>query len=146
LGLRRQDVLHEVQSFDPAAAVNAEGNIDLDGGATKVALIRWETGDPPAPGLPDQQTLERLVCASLAAAYPPRAKAVQDWLDARPNPPHPPLHDPKEYAWSYMAGWLAGHGCDDFYAHLWRDAVVAHELESRLRSSGAWQLVETLAS
>lgn len=141
-GLRQQDVLQHVQQIDPGASLNADGNIEVDGGATIVALIRWETNDPPAPGLPDQQTLERLVCAALAAAYPPRAKPVQDWLDARANPPPP---DPKEHAWSYMAGWYAGHGCDDFYANLWRDPNLLSELEHRLRSSGAWQIAETAA-
>jgi hypothetical protein len=141
-GLRRQDVEHLVRTFDASAAVNADGEIVVDGGATKVALIRWEVSDPPARGLPDQQTLERLVSAALAAAYPPRATAVQDWLDARPDRQAP---DPKEHAWSYMAGWYAEHGCEDFYAHLWRDAAVVRELEARLRSSGAWQIAETVA-
>jgi hypothetical protein len=97
-GLRRQDVLQHVQQLDPGASLNADGNIEVDGGATIVALIRWETNDPPAPGLPNQQTLERLVSAALAAAYPPRAKTVQDWLVARPSPPRPLPPDPKEYA------------------------------------------------
>jgi hypothetical protein len=44
-----------------------------------------------------------------------------------------------------MAGWYAEHGCEDFYANLWRDAAVVPELESRLRSSGAWQIAETVA-
>lgn len=141
-GLRRQDVLQLVRTFDSFATMNAAGNFEVDGGATTVALIRWETNESPAPGLPDQQTLERLVCAALAAVYPPRAKAVQDWLDARANPPPP---DPKEHAWSYMAGWYAGHGCEDFYTNLWRDAKLISELESRLRWSGAWQIAEAVA-
>src|SRR5690349_19677257 len=62
-GLRQQDVLHQVQQIDPLASINTEGEIEVDAGATKVALIRWETSDPTAPGLPDQQTLERLVSA-----------------------------------------------------------------------------------
>ncbi len=141
-GLRQQGILHRVQQLDPGASLNAEGHIEVDGGTVNVALIRWETTDPPAPGLPDQQTLERLVCAALAAAYPQRATSVQDWLDKRAD--RPPL-DPKEHAWSYMAGWYAEHGCEDFYANLWRDAKLASELEARLRSSGAWQIAETLA-
>jgi len=122
--------------------MNADGEIELDGGATKVILIRWEVNDPPAPGLPDQQTLERLVSAALAAAYPARAKSVQSWLDARPDQPRT---DPKEHAWSYMAGWYAEKGCDAFYSNLWNDGLVAAELKSRLQSSGAWQIAETLA-
>ncbi len=142
-GLRSQDVFHQVQQIDSGASWNAAGHIEVDGGATTVALIRWETNDPLAPGLPNQQTLERLVSAALAGAYPPRAKTVQDWLNARPNPPPP---DPKEHAWSYMAGWYAEHGCEDFYTNLWRDPKVVADLESRLRLSGAWQIAETVAS
>src|SRR5437762_627994 len=73
-GLRHQDVVHFLRSgFDPASTVNAAGEIEVDGGSTKVSLVRWEVTDPPGPGLPDQQTLERLVCSALVAAYPSRA-------------------------------------------------------------------------
>jgi hypothetical protein len=122
--------------------MNPEGEIEVDQGATKVSLVRWEVSDPPAPGLPDKQTLERLASAALAAAYPARAASVQNWLDARPTPP---AADPKEHAWSYMAGWYAEHGCEAFYSNLWNDPRVVAELESRLRSSGAWQIATTLA-
>jgi hypothetical protein len=142
-GLRQQDVLHQVQQIDPQASVNAKGEMDVDGGATKVSLIRWEATDPPVAGLPTRQTLERLACAALIAAYPLRAKSVQDWLDSRPNPPHA---DPKEHAWSYMAGWYADQSCEAFYSNLWTDLQVATELESRLRASGAWQIVDGIAS
>lgn len=142
IGLRQQDVLNQVQQIDPVASMNAAGQIEVDGGATLVSLIRWETNDPPAPGLPDQQTLERLACAALAAAYPAWAKAVDDWLVARPNPPP---QNAKAHAWSYMAGRYAGHGCEDFYANLWREVNLVPELESRLRSSGAWQIAEAVA-
>jgi hypothetical protein len=141
-GLRRPDVEQMVRAFDPAAAINPDGEIEVEGGATKVSLIRWEVNDPPARGLPDQQTLERLVSAALAAAYPGRATALQDWLDSRPGPPPA---DPKDHAWSYMAGWYAEQGCEFFYSNLWRDPGVVNHLESRLRSSGAWQIGETLA-
>jgi hypothetical protein len=141
-GLRQQDVLHEVQKIAPAAVLNAVGEIEVDGGATKVCLVRWEASDPPAPGLPDQQTLERLASAALVAAYPARAAAVQNWLDGRPSPP---ASDPKEHAWSYMAGWHAEHGCEEFYSNLWTDLQVAAQLETRLRASGAWQIAATLA-
>ena len=142
-GLQRQDVEQMVRTFDPSAAVNADGEIELDGGITKVSLVRWEVSDPPAQGLPDQQTLERLASAALAAAYPPRAASVQHWLDARPMPPGA---DPKEHAWSYMAGWYAEHGCEAFYSNLWNDPQVVAELSARLQSSGAWQIAAALAS
>jgi hypothetical protein len=141
-GLGQQDVLYQVQQIDPPASMNANGEIEVDGGATTVSLVRWEVSDPPAPGLPAQQTLERLVSAALAAAYPGRAASVQAWLDARPIPPRP---DPKEHAWSYMAGWYAEHGCEAFYANLWHDPRVVAELNPRLRASGAWQIAAALA-
>jgi hypothetical protein len=143
-GLRSQDVEQFVHAnFDPAAFLNVDGEIEMDGGATKVSLIRWEVSDPAIRGLPDQQTLERLVSAALVAAYPARGQAVQDWLDNRST--HPPPN-PKEHAWSYMAGWYAEHGCESFYSNLWNDAAVARELETRLRLSGAWQIVEAMAT
>jgi hypothetical protein len=67
---------------------------------------------------------------------------VDQWLKSRPNPPPP---DPKELAWSHMAGWHAEHGCEPFYKLLWQDAAVATQLESRLRECGAWRIAEALA-
>jgi hypothetical protein len=141
--LQRHNVEYLLRTyFDPGAAVNADGEIEVDGGATKISLVRWEVADPKAPGLPDQQTLERLASAALAAVYPARAASVQRWLDARPIPPGA---DPKEHAWSYMAGWYAEQGCEAFYSNLWNDPRVVAEPEARLRSSGAWQIAATLA-
>jgi hypothetical protein len=60
----------------------------LDGGATRIDLIRWLANDPPSRGLPNQQTLERLVCAALSAAYPERGECVQDgWILERTRLP-----------------------------------------------------------
>jgi hypothetical protein len=143
-GLRRQDIEHFLRTtFDPAAAVNSEGEIEIDGGSTKIALVRWEAADPHGPSLSPQQTLERLASAALLAAYPARTKAIEDWLAARPAPP---AAHPKEHAWSHMAGWYAEHGWDDFYTNLWRDPRVVQELETRLRASGAWDIAARLAS
>lgn len=141
-GLRRQDVLHQVQQIDPSASMSADGEIEVDAGATKVALVRWEASDPPDPSLPNDQTLERLVCAAIIAAYPARANAVRDWLASRPQPP---ATNPKDHAWSHVAGWYAEHGCEAFYSNLWNDPRVVAELEARLKSSGAWQIAATLA-
>jgi hypothetical protein len=142
-GLKLSDVLNLTQTFDPAASVNPDNEIELDGGATKVAVIRWEANDPPADGIPHQQTLERLICAALVAAYPDRAIPVKTWLDSRLGSP-PAGH--KEHAWSYMAGWYADHGCDDFFGHMWRDVKIASELESRLRAANAWRIVDALSA
>src|SRR5208283_4062758 len=128
-GLRTQDVLNFLQQqVDSSAALNASKEIEIDGGATRISLIRWEVNDPPTAGVPNQQTLERLVCSALNAAYPARAQAVHNWLNARPVPPP---SDPKEHAWSYMAGWYAEAGCEFFYENLWNDANIVAELQSR---------------
>jgi hypothetical protein len=95
-----------VQEFDSAAVESAEGEFDLDGGATKVQAIRFDIPDAPCDGVPAQQTLERLVCASTVAAYPDRASAVHLWLQRRPNAPD---NGPKAHGWSYMAGWNADY-------------------------------------
>lgn len=137
-----QAVEQLVRRLDPKATRMAEGDWRLDDGATVVSVVRWETEDARAAGLPNEQTLERLVCAAVIAAYPKRAPAVQKWLDARPNGP---ASGPKEFAWSYMAGWYAESSCEFFYRRVWDDLRIVKELESRLRSSGTWQVAEDLA-
>lgn len=141
-GLRPEDLLHQVRQVEPGADRNADGDIELDGAETTISLVRWEVPDGKAPGVPGQQTLERLVCAALTAAYPARGPAVESWLAARPQAPSAGA---KEYAWSHMAGWYARCGCDAFYRTLWSDSTLVVELESRLRASGAWRIAEALA-
>ena len=98
-------------------------------------------GDPPSAGLPAQQSLERLVCAALVAAYPPRGPAVTNLLDSRPAAP---VAGPKEFAWSHMAGWYAEYGSDAFFRKLWLDAPAVTELQTRLTACGAWRVAEAL--
>ncbi len=141
-GLRVQDVQDIAREFDSAATTNGEGDVVLDDGATVVSLVRWETDDPPLPGVPTQQTLERLVCAAFAATYPDRGPVVDAWLESRPDPP--PL-GPKEPAMSYMAGWYADTGSDGFYRVIWDRGKVVDELRSRLGQCGAWRVAEALA-
>ena len=142
-GLSRDNVLAEVQHFDPAAVLVANDEIALDAGATLVSLIRWEASDPPTDGLPAQQSLGRLLCAAIVAAYPARAGAVHQWLMTRPVPP---AVSPKEHSWSYMAGWYAENGCDDFFRHVWRDPSIAAELYKRLSQTNAWAIATLLAA
>jgi hypothetical protein len=106
-GWRIRDLLHKAKQFDAAAEIKDE-DVVLDAGGTRISLVRWETNDPDTPGVPTRQTLERLVCAAMAAAYPQRGPSVHNWLGSRPDPPRP---SSKEPAWSYMAGWYAELGC-----------------------------------
>jgi len=141
-GFTQHDLRPLVKEYDPSAGESAEGDVLLFDGAVIVSLVRWESGDGPAAGLPSQQTLERVVCAAVVAAYPKRGPAVHTWLESRPKGP---AAGPKEYAWSHMAGWYADRACEGFYRRLWDDDKVVSMLESRLRQSGAWRIAEALA-
>jgi hypothetical protein len=121
---------------------NEHAEFLLNGGATVVSVVRWEASDAPTSGLPNQQTLERVAAAAVVAAYPDRGPAVQGWLDSRPDGPQA---GPKEFGWSFMAGWYAEHGCEAFYRLLWADAAIARQLQSRLHACGAWRVAEALA-
>lgn len=141
----RQAVEATIRKMDRAVEITDDGDFALEDDVTLVSIVRWEAEDEGKPGLPNQQTLERLVCAALLAAYPKRGPCVQKWLNSRPEAPLP---DPKEFAWSYMAGWYAKSSCDEFYQSLWRnsDAPVLGALESRLRAAGAWRIAEALSA
>ncbi len=141
-GLRVQDVHALARQFDASAIQTPVGDVALDAGSTVVSLVRWEAADSDVVGAPTRQTLERLVCASMVAAYPDRGPSVDRWLKSRPSPP--PAH-PKEFGWSYMAGWYAEQGCEAFFRIIWKDDKVVAELESRLRECGAWRVAESLA-
>jgi hypothetical protein len=112
--LRTSHVLHFIrEKYDPTASINEHSEIELDEGATRVALLRWIANDEVANGLPNQQCLERLVSAAIVAAYPTRADCVHNWLQSRSEPPID--EGPKAHAWSYMAGWYSDRGCEAFY-------------------------------
>jgi hypothetical protein len=133
-----------VRKFDVNATSNADGDIEIYGGETKVSLVRWRLPDPPTPGIPNQQTLERIICAALTAVYPNRGPAVQAWLNSRPDPPPT---NPKEHAWSYLAGWHADTGSyESFCSMLWDNALIVEQLRPRLEASGAWRIAQALAA
>jgi hypothetical protein len=130
-----------MQRVDPAFQRPPGGGFVTTDGA-EVHFVQWSAPDPSTHGLPDHQSLERLVASAIVAAYPARGPQVQAWLDSCPGAP---ARGPKDFAWSHMAGWYAEHGCDNFFRHLWNDAAVATALEERLRASGAWAVAEALA-
>lgn len=140
--LTAHTVLNKVLKIDDKAKMTDDHQITLSDGAI-INLLHWKADDKQMDALSDKQTLERVVCASLIAAYPDRAPAVVKWLKSRPDPPSA---DPKEHAWSYMAGWYAQYGCDAFFGAMWKDEAIAEQLKSRLESSGAWTIAEALAN
>ncbi len=137
-----KDVLATVTREGMIGSLDANGDLIMDGDGTRVSLVRWEAADASGPGLPSKQTLERLVCAAICAAYPERGENVHAWLASRHKPPKETV---KEYAWSYYAGWLATHGTDHFYRCLWDDPRVRPELRARLTGSGAWRIADAIA-
>jgi hypothetical protein len=139
--LSRHSVIEMIRRIDPKV-IETESQLLLDNGATSISLVHWMAGDPVMDGLPNQETLERLVSASICAAYPERGSCVQQWLLSRGV--LAPL-TVKEYAWSYMAGWYAEKNCDSFYEGLWRDNRIADELKSRLQRSGAWTIIQAIS-
>ncbi|MRG94739.1 hypothetical protein [Polyangium spumosum] len=138
----RQSFTSAIAAADPRYERLANGDLILDDGRTVASLVLWQSAAERVPAhVPAKQTLERLVCSALCAAYPDRGAAVAAWLVARPDAPPP---GPKEFAWSHMAGWYASKGCDEFYQALWKDAAVAEALRQRLDAAGAWDIVEAL--
>ncbi len=112
------------------------------GGSLLHAVI-WRCDDPaPVPGVPKQQTLERLVAASVQAAYPGRGPAVETWLNAEPAGDTVT----KSFAHSYFAKWYACHGSGNFYEALWQDTRVAEQLTTRLEATGAARIVEAMVA
>lgn len=93
----------------------------------QTAAIIWHAAGDFGPGVPGEQTLERLVCGALSHAHRDRGHAVQEWLAATSGAPVP-----KSYSWSHLAGWYAQHGCEDFYRQVWREEPVREELQALL--------------
>jgi hypothetical protein len=142
--LTHATVQQTVIAIDAASIIQPNGDVISNSGATTVTLTRWEAPDAPVQGLPNQHALERLLCASVMAAYPPRGPAVQHWLDNRPAAP---VAGPKEYAFSYLAGWYADLGSyEAFCTRLWADPVVVRQMEARLRACGIWQLAQRIST
>lgn len=81
----RSRLLNLIQREGIYASLAPDGRIWLDGTTACALPLVWHTDDRSGmKGVPDKQTLERLVCAAMAAAYQDRAAHVQDWLDNRP--------------------------------------------------------------
>lgn len=100
----------------------------------EVKSVVWKAYSSSTLGIPEKQTLERLVCVAIVSAYPERAQVVEDYLHKK---------DPKSYAWAYMSKWYGENGCDDFYQGLWRDEKLRMELERLLKEIGAWTVFES---
>lgn len=129
---RREQSVHDRLLRSDAHLTREGATWTLSSGVV-VRLALWACESQICQGVPDVHTLERIVSAAVARAYPERAVAVQAWLDGRP---HPPRDTAKAHSWSYMAGWYADLGCAAFLSNLWSDPSVAAALDDLLSTSG----------
>ena len=120
--------------------LDAEGmRFVIDG--VPVHIVVWRTAsDAVGEGVPQQHTLERVVCSAVSRTAPDRAASVAAYLAATPLG----RGGPKEHAWSYMAKWHGENGCEDFYRQVWRDASISKALKDELERTGTWQVFETV--
>ena len=132
------------QEFDPAAVAQGTHRINMDNGQTTVVLAEWSASDEVLDGIPNQNTLERLISAAIIAVHPEYGPAVENWLRSRPSPPPP---NPKEHAFSYLAGWYADRGSyEALCTTLWGDPAIAQELETRVRSLPFWETIAEMTA
>jgi hypothetical protein len=139
------ELLSWVKKIDPGATLpDREGDEVVLADGTRVNLLRWRTADSShQEGLPDKHTLERVLCAALVRAHPDQAGAVESWLASRPEPP---ASDPKDHAFSYLAGWWAKTGSyESAIDRWWKDPAVHAHLVDVLTESGCWQTFQAVA-
>lgn len=135
--LSHQSVLDLLKESDPEVTHDGDHFVLKDG--TRVSVIRWHDKLGPLPGLPNQLTLERLVCAACSRVHAERGEYVQKWLDGRPDGPEP---SEKSYAWSYLAGWFPEHsGYESFLERIWSDELMRREIQILLEENGTWATV-----
>lgn len=121
-----------VESSAPGAIQQGDGSWRRDGVEFWPAV--WTCGASwDAKGVPDKQTVERIVCAAIARAHGHRGQEVACWLESGKGTV--PLH--KSHAMSYYAKWYARNGSDDFYEAIWQDGIVAHAMREALIDGGA---------
>lgn len=95
---------------------------------------------PPGPGVPRLQCLERIVCTALRNCHSDRAELVGDWL-SKLSPGGDQPSEAKAVAWSYMAGWYPKFGCEAFYSAIWEQPELREHLLAALGRS--WDIVDS---
>ena len=133
-----------VRKVDPAFKKLTGTTWVLFEGETIVELVTWACSSGVASAIPNQQTLERLVCSAIAVAYPDRGECVARWLASRPKPPQP---NPKEHAWSHLAGWYGElSSYEALWPALWNDPKIAAALDALLAACGAGEVSKLLST
>ncbi len=141
--LQFKTLLQLARTFDPQARRAAEHVISLDANTRRIIAFPWRSTAPPTPGVPHQQSLERLICGALAAVHKDRPAHLEAWLKSwpAPAPPHP-----REHAFSHLTRWFVEHDrYEAFCESLWNDPQIAAELRDQLERQGVWTLIEEIA-
>lgn len=107
---------------------------------TKVHLLLLSVKEPPGPGIPVLQCLERIVCTAISDCHSDRAALVGDWL-SKLSLGDDSASEAKAAAWSYMAGWYPKFGCEAFYSAVWEQPEIRDSLIVALGAS--WDLVSS---
>ena len=108
----------------------------------------WNSEQSSTPGIPEEQTLERLICTALVRAYEEGCgEAVDSWLAASPYKlgSVPVDATGKRHLWSFFSKWFANYGRDYFFQKMWTEEAVAKGLEQQLRLGGTWARFEEIA-
>jgi hypothetical protein len=133
--------------LNPVAS--APGRWSCQGLCREALALVWHCGDRPTPGVPEQQCLERVVCAAAAEVWPERLASLAEWLRLRPSPSisfsenRTPF--PKSNALTLVGGWFAKQDYQDFLKSAWSHPEMAAALRARLVASGAWAVLESLS-
>lgn len=142
-GMKPHDLLRRVQEIDPGAALSDHAEILLTGHPSRVNLVSWHTAsNGSGDGLPQKQTLERILCAAMNRAHSDRAQPIEAWLASRPDPPP---RDPKEHALSHVAGWFAD--CGSYEAAIqkwWASPDLSSHLQEELVAGGIWPIMQAI--
>lgn len=108
----------------------------------RCAEVAWRTSDPAGTvGVPDKQTLERLICSAFAEADPSRAASVQQWLEHEPRG----SSGPKAHAYSFFAKYSARDDETDFFQGVWRNEALENLLRTRIDACGLGHALDFLA-
>lgn len=140
------------RDLDVVDGADGWARVDPAGRNVRVRVLEWWSPDAAGtPGVPDVDSLDRLVCAALAEAHPERIPSLEAWLDAQPAGDR---RIPKQRTWSHYAKWWTTDHKGDyrspggFHRALWRDGSLRPLLERRLRAGEAlstWLAFERIA-
>lgn len=136
----RKTIGDRVEQWHERATRAPEGDLSVDG--TWVAIVAWGTNDPPKDGVPQGQTLERVVASAIVSAYPDRGAAVHAWLEAAPRAQ---FLSHESYLLSYVAKWWPGDPGPRFFRKVWQEPELIKRLGRRLQRIDAWRVGERLA-